>query len=68
MNAQNLGQIGPFFDHKKLEVCLSELAMRLSHAAVILVSDHEGEDRQLLATRGHFIKAVDAWRAKYFPK
>jgi hypothetical protein len=68
VNDQNLGQVGPFFDQKKLAVWLSELTIRLSHAAVILVSDHEGEDRELLATRLHYINAVNAWRAKYFPQ
>jgi hypothetical protein len=67
-NAQNLGQIGPFFAPKKLAICITELATRFSHAAIILVSEHEGEDRQLLATRAHYLGAVNAWTAKYFPK
>jgi hypothetical protein len=68
MNETNLGEISPFFDDKKLAVWLSELVMRLSHAAVILASDHEGEDRALLATRLHYLTAVNDWTAKYFPK
>jgi hypothetical protein len=65
-NDQNLGQVGPFFDEKKLAVFLQELAMRLSHAAVVLLSDHEGEDRKLLLTRAHYLHAVNTWSAKYF--
>jgi hypothetical protein len=64
-DAQNLGQVGPFFDENKLVACVSELAIRLSHAAVILVSDHEVKDRQLLATREHYLNAFNAWSAKY---
>jgi hypothetical protein len=66
LNSQNLGQVGPFFDHMKLAVCITELATRLTHAAVILVSDHEGDDVKLLITRANYIEAVTAWRAKYF--
>jgi hypothetical protein len=32
---------------------------------VILVSDHEGKDVKLLATRAHYLDAVNAWVAKY---
>jgi hypothetical protein len=67
-NDQNLGQVGPFFDQKKLAVCVRELTMRLSHAAVTLVSDHEGEDRKLLVTLAHYLAAFNTWSAKYFPK
>jgi hypothetical protein len=68
MNAQNLGEVGPFFDDKKLAICVTELATRLSHAAVILVSNHEGEDIKLLITRAHYLDAVNAWCAKYLSK
>jgi hypothetical protein len=57
--------VGPFHDRKKLEAWLQELAKRLSHAAVILVHDHKGVDRVLLATRAHYLNAVNAWAAKY---
>jgi len=60
--------VGPFFNDKKLAACIQELAIRLTHAAVILVSDHGGEDRQLLIVRAHYLDAMNAWRAKYFPK
>ena len=66
-NAQNLGQIGPFFDQKKLAVCLTELATRLMHAAMHLVADHRGADRKLLATRAHYLDVINAWRDKYLP-
>jgi hypothetical protein len=68
MNAQNLGEVGPFFDEKKLGVWLEELTMRLTQAAVYLVSDHAGEDRRLLVTRAHYLDVVNAWTAKYFQK
>ncbi len=68
MNAQNLGEVGPFFDHKKLAVWLQELTMRLSHAGIILASNDEGGDLKLLVTRAHYLNAVNAWTAKYFPK
>ncbi|HAH65049.1 MAG TPA: hypothetical protein DCL72_06145 [Rhizobiales bacterium] len=65
-NAQNLGQVGPFFDDNKFAAWLQELTMRLSHAALILVSNHEGEDRKLLVTRAYYLDAVNAWTRKYF--
>jgi len=65
MNTKNLGAVGPFFDQKKLEAWLQELAKRLSHAAVILVHDHKRQDIVLLATRKHYLDAVNAWVAKY---
>jgi len=68
MNAQNVGQVGPFVDEKKLAIWLQELAIRLSHAAVILVSNHEGKDRKLLIARAHYLDAVNTWTTKYFPK
>lgn len=68
MNDKNLGEVGPFFDEKKLAVWLQELAMRLSHAAVVLLSNHEGVDWKLLATRQHYLGVVNAWKDKYFPQ
>jgi hypothetical protein len=68
MNDKNLGEIGPFYDEKKLSTWLQELATRLSHAAVILATDAEGHDLKLLATRAHYLDVVNAWTAKYFPK
>ena len=67
MNDKNLGEIGPFFDEKKLVVWLQELVMRLSHGALILVSGHEGMDRALLMTRMHYLEVMNVWTAKYFP-
>ena len=46
-----MAQVGPFFDEKKLATWLQEMAMRLSHAAVVLVSNPEGSDIKLLMTR-----------------
>jgi len=68
MNDKNLGETGPFYNEKKLSAWLGELVTRLSHAAVILASDAEGQDVKLLATRAHFLEVVNAWMAKYFPK
>ncbi len=65
INERNLGQIGPFFDQKKLAACLTELATRLMHAATHLVSDHRGADRKLLVTRAHYLDVINAWRDKY---
>jgi hypothetical protein len=68
-DAQNLGQVGPFFDEKKLATCLTELATRLMHAAVILLvrSRARGDDK-LLAARAHYLDAAKAWSAKYISK
>ena len=64
-NEQNLGEVGPFYDRSKLEAWLQELAKRLYHAPVILAHDHRGIDGVLLATRAHYLNAVNAWVAKY---
>jgi hypothetical protein len=64
-NEQNLAAVGPFLDERKLAVVLFELATRLCHAAAHLVADHEGQDLRLLATRAHYLKALEAWRLKY---
>jgi hypothetical protein len=37
----NMAQVGPFFDEKKLAIWLYEMAMRLSHAGVVLLSNPE---------------------------
>jgi hypothetical protein len=60
-----LAQVGPFFDQQKLAMWLYETAMRVSHAAVILVSNVEGDDRSLLATRQHYLSVVNAWWGQY---
>src|SRR4029077_19040549 len=39
-----MAQVGPFFDEKKLAMWLQEMAMRLSHAAAVLMSNPEGSD------------------------
>src|SRR5262249_16003125 len=61
----NMAQVGPFFDQKKLTVWLQEMAMRLSHATVILVSEPEGNDPKLLVTRAHYLEVVNTWWSKY---
>jgi hypothetical protein len=61
----NMAQVGPFFDEEKLAAWLYEIAMRLSHAAVVLISDSEGQDRDLLMTRAHYLGVVNKWWLTY---
>jgi hypothetical protein len=61
----NMAQVGPFFDEKKLATWLQEMAMRLSHGAVVLVSNPEGSDIKLLMTRKHYLEVVNKWWSKY---
>ena len=61
----NMAQVGPFFDEKKLATWLQEIAMRLSHAAVILASNPEGSDLKLLMTRKHYLEVINKWWSKY---
>jgi hypothetical protein len=63
--AANMAQVGPFFDEKKLSTWLQEMAMRLSHAAVVLASNPEGSDKKLLMTRKHYLEVVNKWWSKY---
>ena len=62
---RNMAQVGPFFDEQKLRAWLGEMAMRLSHAAVVLLSKPEGNDITLLATRTHYREVVTQWWSKY---
>jgi len=61
----NMARVGPFFDEKKLTTWLQEMAVRLSHAAVVLVSNPEGSDIKLLMTRKHYLEVVNNWWSKY---
>ena len=61
----NMAQVGPFFDQEKLTVWLNEFATRLSHAAVVLVSNPEGVDMKLLMTRMRYLEIVNKWWSKY---
>jgi hypothetical protein len=65
LNADKLGEIGPFFDEKKLIVWLQDLAKHLPMVAAQLVPVQAG-DLKLLATSDHFIAAWRTWAAKYF--
>jgi len=60
-----MAQVGPFYDQQKLAMWLYEMAMRVSHAAVILVASVEGDDRTLLLTRQHYLAVVNAWWQKH---
>ena len=44
---------------------LEELAKRLGQAAIIVLSDFEGEDHVLNPTRKHYLDAFRAWSRKY---
>jgi hypothetical protein len=61
----SMAQVGPFFDENKLATWLQEMALRLSHASVVLVSNPEGSDRKLLMTRAHYLEIVNSWWSKY---
>jgi hypothetical protein len=63
--AANMAEIGPFFDEKKLAIWLREMAMRLSHAALILAENPEGADVKLMVTCEHYLKAINKWFSKY---
>jgi hypothetical protein len=65
MGPAKTAQVGPFFDETKLAIWLQETAMRLSHAAVVLVSNPEGSDTSLLMTRKHYLEVVNKWWSKY---
>jgi hypothetical protein len=60
-----MAHIGPFFDQKKLAVWLQEMALRLSPAALALMPAAENSDLELLATRMHYLRVLNAWWVKY---
>jgi hypothetical protein len=60
-----MAQVGPFFDERKLASWLGEMAIRLSHAAVILTSNPEGRDIKLALALNHYLDVVNAWWSKY---
>jgi hypothetical protein len=63
---QNLGEAGPFYDERKLAVWATELATRLGHAVLVLVSaDAERSDQKLLVMRKRYLRAMDNWLARY---
>jgi hypothetical protein len=61
----NMAQVGPFFDDKKLASWLGEMAMRLSLAALILLPQPSESDIKLLMTQRHYLKVVNEWWSKY---
>jgi hypothetical protein len=61
----NLVQVGPFFDQKKLRVWLQEIVLRLSPAALHLMSDAGGNDLGFLAARMHYLEVARSWWSKY---
>ena len=54
-----------YFDPVKLKMWLEELAKRLGHGAIILLSDFEGKDLVLDLTRARYLEAFNAWSRKY---
>jgi hypothetical protein len=62
---EDMAHIGPFFDQKKLAVWLQEMALRLSPAALALMPAAENSDLELLATRMHYLRVLNAWWVKY---
>jgi hypothetical protein len=41
------------------------MATRLSHAAVVLVSNPEGSDIVLLMAQKHYLEVINKWWSKY---
>jgi len=41
------------------------MSMRLSHAAVVLASNPEGNDMKLLITRKRYLEVANKWWSKY---
>jgi hypothetical protein len=62
----NLGEIGPFFDEKKLAAWLQELAKHIAVFAAILVPT-QGQDLRLLNAQVHYLKVWQDWKSKYLP-
>jgi hypothetical protein len=42
------------------------MAKRFGHAAIVLLSDFEGNDLTLDLTRKHYLEVQNAWGAKYY--
>jgi hypothetical protein len=65
MGPTNMVHVGPFFDEKKLRSWLGETAIRLSPAALTLLSNPDGSDTKLLITQKHYLKVFQRWWSKY---
>ena len=59
-------KIGPFIDELKLQAWLEEMAKRFGHAAIVLLSDFEGQDHKLDLTRNHYLIVMNEWGRKYY--
>ena len=57
----NLAQAGPFFDEKKLAAWLHEMAMHLSDAPLVLVSNREGNDMKLEPAIQQYLEVAKNW-------
>src|SRR5262249_20943 len=62
----HLGEIGPFFDEKKLAGWLQELAKHLTMFANILIPT-QSADLKLLGAKAPSPARLKAWAAKYSP-
>lgn len=63
--SNNLVQVGPFLDERWLVAWLQEMAMRLGHAAMVIVAHSEGNDPALIATQMHYLDVIKPWNEKY---
>jgi hypothetical protein len=59
------GDCDHLFQLIALATWLQEIAMRLSHAAVVLMSNPEGGDMKLLMTREHYLEVINKWWSTY---
>jgi len=50
----------------KLQAWLEEMAKRFGHAAIVLLSDFEGQNQKLDSTRGHYLIVMNEWGRKYY--
>jgi hypothetical protein len=60
----NMAQVGPFFDDKKLASWLGEMALRLSVAAMHMPNP-SGRDIKLLMAQRHYLEVCQKWWWKY---
>lgn len=65
-NADNLAEIGPFFDAWKLSAWLQDLTKLMAAFASVLVPAQD-RDLELLRVQAHYLAAVASWQVKYIP-
>jgi hypothetical protein len=62
---ENLGQMGPFVDEKKLVAWLEEMAKNLGHCALIYSAHFEQVSAELEGVKARYNEIINAWLAKY---